>query len=549
MGNIPEKDRQFIENQINKAKTKAEIGMKNEYFFLKNTYRHPEKNLPQINNSKGNSENNKVIVNPIRIKKRFERYAKWFRMMFSREMDGPKSENNIKYNPSHQKIKSSATYTPGMNLKGSAFNYEYLLTNYYRLNTNHFLLRVQKGPPDSLRYLSWGIISNIPLEKDENLLKYYSSLPIDDETDIQIKKDLNRTFTDNDLEIETKIYSNTGEEINPEESLYKLLKALSNVDKNMSYCQGINFVAGFLLKVSDFDETWTFYMLISLFSNTFTKGINLRGFFIEGFPLLNGLMYAFDTLLKSEHPDLFNKIEEFGLPKEAWITKWCHCLYSVFLPYELSLRLWDYILSIDISFIVSFSLTLMDYTEKDIYNLPDTVDFIQYFKNLFSKEEVKYNGLDYQSNKRHLIMDDLLEDALKKHQNYSEKDIYSSLVREYFKQQKIIFNDQVEYEMMINEEEIKGPRRNLTQGFEGMNIPTEDSTDHLKMGSEEIDIKYGLSDLNNRNNKIYDSSGERIDYRDFEFNSIEDELSDKNEGIDKPNSFNFYLRGSNLKNK
>jgi len=73
--------------------------------------------------------------------------------------------------------------------------------------------------------------------------------------------------------------------------LYNILKAFSLVDKEVFYCQGMNFVVSFALLLSDFNEFETFYLMIGLFSNTFRDNLAIRGFLTEGFLSLNFYVY------------------------------------------------------------------------------------------------------------------------------------------------------------------------------------------------------------------------------------------------------------------
>ena len=53
-----------------------------------------------------------------------------------------------------------------------------------------------------------------------------------------------------------------------ETSLYKVLKAFWNLDKEIGYCQGMNLIVGFMLILSNFNERDTFDLLTCMFSNT-----------------------------------------------------------------------------------------------------------------------------------------------------------------------------------------------------------------------------------------------------------------------------------------
>ena len=94
-------------------------------------------------------------------------------------------------------------------------------------------------------------------------------------------------------------------------SLFNVLRAYAICDKEVSYCQGMNFIAAFLLIVSDFNEVDTLHMMIFLFM--FNKSnLGIRGFFMDNFPLLNLYTYQFNHLFEIHFPLLkkhFNKLE------------------------------------------------------------------------------------------------------------------------------------------------------------------------------------------------------------------------------------------------
>ena len=54
-------------------------------------------------------------------------------------------------------------------------------------------------------------------------------------------------------------------------SLYIILIAFANIDKEIGYTQGMNFVAFYLLNISNRNEIDVFYLMMSIFSNTFSN--------------------------------------------------------------------------------------------------------------------------------------------------------------------------------------------------------------------------------------------------------------------------------------
>jgi len=246
------------------------------------------------------------------------------------------------------------------------------LRKFHDIKRTKFYERVFKGPPNSFRWISWLISARLPLFRDEE--KYFNlkrSL-IQDKIDIQIKKDLHRTLSD----FSKFNYQNT------QNSLYNILKALAINDKEVGYCQGMNFIAGFLLIMSDFNELETFYLMISLMSHTFTNHLGIRGFFSDGFPLLGIYVQSFHFLFEKKMPELKKHFKNLEIPDEVWISKWFQTLFTLSLPIEFCMRIWDCILSIGLEFLLKFTLAFIKYLEGDLLRLLDLFEVIEFFKKL-----------------------------------------------------------------------------------------------------------------------------------------------------------------------
>jgi hypothetical protein len=246
------------------------------------------------------------------------------------------------------------------------------LRNACLMQRTRFCKKVTKGPPECFRFLSWMISSNLPEERNDELFNYFLKEGIEEKVDKQIKKDLNRTLSE--------IY-----DINPEDtqnSLYRLLRAFSSIDKVVAYCQGMNFIAAFLLLISEFNETDCFYMMINLFSTTFTDNFGIRGFFSEDFPLLKAYLYVFDIYFQKKFPLLHQHFKDLEIPDEVWIAKWFQTLYTICLPLNILIRFWDCLFSSGLEFLISFSLGLIQHMEKDLLKLEDAFDVIEFFKKM-----------------------------------------------------------------------------------------------------------------------------------------------------------------------
>ena len=454
MGNISQKDIELIESHLKDSDTPFEQKIRNEYNFLKN---YKPNQINENDKKEGQKiEISKGIINPIRVKKRLERFAKWFKMVFNSENEifiekklskcksfpddnihksilSPKNSNKTENNVKKIKTNHEESILNYSLITSSPNIFELALRRYYQINKLHFLQRVRKGPPDSLRWISWMIITNIPEYRNDLLYKKYLLMDVEQKSDNQIKKDLNRTVNENNI-IELKRTKSEREE--KENNLYRVLRVMANIDKDCGYCQGINFITGFLLEMNDYNELETFYMLISLFSKNFDTNFNIRGFYIDNFPLLSCYLYIFDHILEKENPEFQKFITKLEISHEAWIGKWIQTLYTICFPPYLNYRVWDNILSTGLYFIISFSISLINHISKDLMNLEDAFDFFEYIKKFFTisyGDGTPTGSILYKikDNNKYIILEDVLEQAQKLHKSYCSKNLFLNLQDEY----------------------------------------------------------------------------------------------------------------------
>ena len=254
------------------------------------------------------------------------------------------------------------------------------IKNFYIKNYDKFLERVLKGPPDCFRFTSWLIINRIPLNRKKEIYDFYILKELNEDIKLSIKKDIQRSFHDNEIK----------ENLRPKENnLYNVLKAFSNLDIDLGYCQGMNLIIAFLLNVSDFNETDIFFLIISMFSSTFIeRGINknfnfsIRGIFSEGFPLLLFMNYIYDKEFTKLLPELKKKFDNFSITYDIWIGKWFQTLFTIVLPIEWCKRLFDCIFVNGIFFQIQFGLALSILLEKFLIKFEDETKTLNYLNQL-----------------------------------------------------------------------------------------------------------------------------------------------------------------------
>lgn len=136
-----------------------------------------------------------------------------------------------------------------------------------------------------------------------------------------VMKDIKRTYVVEDLEMEQR--------------LYNVLVALAYVKPSIGYCQGLNFIAGALLKVLG-SEASTFWTLLGMM-----RRFDLENMFVPGVPDLQLREYQFNYYIRYFHADLYAHFIREGVTGGIITSKWLLALYSSYLPQSTLEHVWD----------------------------------------------------------------------------------------------------------------------------------------------------------------------------------------------------------------
>lgn len=150
---------------------------------------------------------------------------------------------------------------------------------------------------------------------------------VDTEWKAKIGRDLNRTFPHHPLFKEGK---------GGQEMLGRVLRAYSVVDKEIGYCQGMNFITGLLLMhMSEEESFWTLRAMMT------SSKYELRGLFLKGMRRVHMSLYVFDGVYKRQLRRLKRHLDGVGLPSSLFATEWIMCLFSNCLHVDLVRPVWD----------------------------------------------------------------------------------------------------------------------------------------------------------------------------------------------------------------
>ena len=357
------------ENELSPEKTYNIIkNILSEYKLYKNIH---------SNNKDNKNISNKKFCNDAEHK--IKRIKKWVKM----------SKYTLKENKNKNiNINNNINIPKENNIKNHKFNNKFILANYadikietglflyFKNKPSKFFSRIKKGPPDCFRWCSWCVINCLPQDRNNITYENYTNMNLEKENKDRIIRDIERTFSPqkNDKKELRKM----------ETSLYKILKSFWNLDREIGYCQGMNLIVGFILILSNFNERDSFYLLLSMFSNTYKLRkkyeYNIRGLFYEEFPLLNLLNYIFENLLEHSCPNLKRHLEELGITIDLWMSRWFHTLFTILLPINWCKRIWDNIFAENIFFLVKFGICFAQIIQDDILKMEEEEQILNYFK-------------------------------------------------------------------------------------------------------------------------------------------------------------------------
>ena len=400
------------------------------------------------------------------------------------------------------------------------------LKQYYKNFRGEFIHFMQIGLPNSFRLLAWNIVNNINYSNEinfvinnniynyNNLYKKFLLTFLEKTKSDLIYRDIKRTFPLQHYSSVNKLKKE-----NDEKCLYNVLKAFWNIDEEIGYCQGMNYITGFLLLISDFDERNAFFLLISIFSQSFQKrkrnNFSLRGLFIEEFPLLYFYIFIFDDLLLKYIPELRKHLIDNEIPNDVWIIKWFQTAFTMILPINWSKKLWDNIFSSDFFFIIKFSISLCINLSKDILELNDQQQIMDYFRNIqkipmnmtnkFLEKKLDINNLLENARKIDIDVDKYLgqyEKSSEKGKKFKEN-IYKINEIKYFDVNINVSNTNYNFKIkktnttVKEREQGKIKNNNINKPNDISIIPKNGSNKIMKFPKNSFSTKSNSSDINN----------------------------------------------------
>ena len=119
-------------------------------------------------------------------------------------------------------------------------------------------------------------------------------------------------------------------------SLRRVLKAYSVYDREVGYCQGMNFIAGMFLTIMPEEEA--FWLLVSVMNE---QPCRMRGLFGEGMKETHLVLHVAEKLIQHFLPKLFRHLEKEHVHVTMFATQWLLTQYTSSFRFDLVTRAWD----------------------------------------------------------------------------------------------------------------------------------------------------------------------------------------------------------------
>lgn len=458
----------LLESNENKSQNKKafqELGLLKEYFHIKSS-----------NELTYFSKKNRIIKSFINNNTMKEIFVEWIKFLFDI------NKNDLETN---QKLKEKIE-----NLKKYPLNKYFFQNNLkkYLFKNNLFNNLLNYGIPNNFREFVW----ELAIAEKYNEHKYFnyeeeqkeynsylkSVLP-----NSQIEKDLNRTIM-NEAE-KTK------------HNLYALKNILNCINIfNEGYCQGMNFIAGFLLKLTNYNEIKTFY----IFKNILPE---IKGYFEDGFPLLNKNISIFNEYFQKIYPKLYNHFKTYEVFNELWVGKWFQTLFTLSLPFEELCNIWDILIIRGFYFIIYISLALIGSIQKELFKLNDSSDILSFIKSVLNPKDpilIYKNKLEDEEEYKTIIpLYEILSNA-----NKIEKSA-QNINSNYFSETRRSYNNLIKYSKILKKEKIE-----MNQDLNSSYIKSANSLNIKHSFSSFSSSNYNNVNLNLSNNQILSNSQNNI---------------------------------------
>nr|XP_035927293.1 growth hormone-regulated TBC protein 1 isoform X4 [Halichoerus grypus]XP_035927294.1 growth hormone-regulated TBC protein 1 isoform X4 [Halichoerus grypus] len=179
---------------------------------------------------------------------------------------------------------------------------------------------------------------------------------------------MNRTFPDN-------IKFRKSADPCLQKTLYNVLLAYGRHNQGVGYCQGMNFIAGYLILITKSEEE-SFWLLDAL------VGRILPDYYSPAMLGLKTDQEVLGELVRTKLPAVAALMDGHGVLWTLVVSRWFICLFVDILPVETVLRIWDCLFNEGSKIIFRVALTLIKQHQAFILEATSVADICERFKEI-----------------------------------------------------------------------------------------------------------------------------------------------------------------------
>ncbi|XP_053733019.1 growth hormone-regulated TBC protein 1-A-like isoform X1 [Synchiropus splendidus] len=229
---------------------------------------------------------------------------------------------------------------------------------------------VRKGVPNEHRARIWMAASGAQECLDSHPGYYQSLLNMEHDAKLKetIQLDLHRTFPDN-------VFFRTKADPGLQKTLYNVLLAYGHHNRAVGYCQGMNFIAGYIVIITK-DEEKSFWLMDALLGRILPEYYS---------PSMLGLktdQEVLGELVKSKAPAVGQLMAQYPGIWTLVVSRWFICLFIDVLPIETVLRVWDCLFYEGSKVLFRVALTLVIRHQPEILRCRSLPDVCECFKQI-----------------------------------------------------------------------------------------------------------------------------------------------------------------------
>lgn len=176
----------------------------------------------------------------------------------------------------------------------------------------------------------------------------------------QIMLDIDRSFPSHKMFIE-----GTSEGKEGRATLFRVLAVYAMYNPQVSYCQGMSYIAGMFLM--NMDEEDSFWCLVSMFE----RPKYLAGYFNDSLGKIQRHASVFERLMRQRRTKLYKHLEMHGVSPLMYLTPWFMALFTSLPCWDAVLTIWDLLLLEGMSIIFQVALALLDVLSVEILPLTE----------------------------------------------------------------------------------------------------------------------------------------------------------------------------------